>query len=175
MKQFNLKPIVANLSFGDLNVISLGEEGRGRKLTLVPMASNITSEDYVEIAQTKTGNPKIVKSNDPNGGWLGVISCNGTYTRGTTGYITVEDEKSTNVIEVAIGYGADGAAGNIGTWFEYLVAVQPDTFICVKPYGGHKRPAYYLHFTTEEIVNVGDKQALELYCDLNNLKLPTFQ
>lgn len=51
MKQFNLKPIVANLSFGDLNVISLGEEGRGRKLTLVPMASNITSEDYVEIAQ----------------------------------------------------------------------------------------------------------------------------
>jgi hypothetical protein len=85
MKKYNLYPTKKEFKWGTMDVLALGEKGRGRHQSLVPWHVPEGSE-YVGIGTTRTNRPKIVKSDDPTG-WLAYISSAGVYTRGTYGRI----------------------------------------------------------------------------------------
>jgi hypothetical protein len=173
MKQFGLKPTLTKLSFGELNCIMLGTEGRGRKLTIVPMASNIGESDSVKIVPSTTGRPKIVKGDSPENGWIARIDTEGCYTRNTQGYASVMLPGLVNVI--ANGYGAYGDAGRIGNWDDMLLEIPDNTMIRVYPSGGEsKRPSYYLWFGTEEVIQLSSEE-FDLFCDSNDIAIGEFE
>jgi len=62
-----------------------------------------------------------------------------------------------------MGYGAEGAAGNIGSWNDYLLAIRPNTLLRVKKHGGYKTPAYYLFFG-EDVVRI-EAEEIEIWLD----------
>lgn len=166
MKQYNLKPTLHKLSFGDLHAIALGEIGRGRHLTLVPMPV-IDPEKPVEVVTSKTGKPKITTVGSNLQDWLARICCCGTYTRNTDGYVYVHNDDADNVEVVAKGYGAEGDAGRLGNWYDYLLKVKENTLIRVKEHGGHKRPAYYLYFGNNDVRKIYESE-LDMFVDSLN-------
>ena len=127
MKLWNIEPNKVSTGFGEIDAVVLGEEGRGRKRALVPMTK--------------------IENNDAE--WVARLSAEGTYTRGTYGtvYVLVEDRKKIKIID--FGVGAYGDAGRIGSWMDFLVAIEktPVRFL-MRPSGGPgKRKRYWLVFT----------------------------
>jgi len=156
MRLFGIEPQTVTFPWGEMQVISLGEEGRGRKLMYVPFQADydINKRDY-EVTVTRKGLPKIITSGIPTNGWIAKLSGKGTYTRDTHGTVYVLDKYIENVSVVAYGYGAYGDAGRIGDWWEYLVTVREPAVFLVRPAGGaHKIKRYYLVFDNEKVVRV---------------------
>jgi hypothetical protein len=169
-KLYNIRPVNRTFPWGDMLVVPLGEKGRGRKETLVPFDASDGSK-LVELGVTKTGNPKIVGCSSNNEtlpespAWLAVLSGKGCYTRGTYGtvYFNPVDEDKIKVI--ARGKGAFGLAGRIGEYNEFLVVIQNNTFVRVRPAGGEqKSPRYWLFFGTETVTKVPENE-LHLFMD----------
>lgn len=156
MKQYNLKAEKRNLSFGELTVIALGERGRGRYETLIPRQSDIADGDFVIPVPTKSGKVKIIKGGEKPG-WIARVCCAGCYTRGTVGsaFVHQKDEKKVKVL--ASGHGAEGDAGRIGYWEDFILQIEDNTLLRVKPHGGYKTPAYFIFF--------GEDKALEMSRD----------
>jgi hypothetical protein len=167
MKQYNLKGQKRQLSFGELNVIVLGEKGRGRYENLIPFQNDIAENDFVISVPTKSGKNKIIKGGD-NRDWIARISCEGTYTRGTEGYAFVHKNDAENVSVIAFGNGAEGDAGRIGWWADYLLLIKDNTLLRVKPHGGHKTPPYYLYFGNHQVFRFQNKEELALWSDATN-------
>jgi len=163
MKQYNLSPIKRQMSFGELTVIVLGERGRGRYETLVPFDESIEQNDYVMPAQTKTGKTKIVRGKDSKG-WIARISCEGCYTRGTTGQAYVHTKDSHKIKVLASGNGAEGDAGRLCWWADYLLEIEDNTLIKVKPHGGSKTPAFYLYFSESEGFKIQEEE-IEIFLE----------
>lgn len=157
MKQYNLQGKQRQMSFGEITVIALGERGRGRYEALVPFQGDIKETDLVMPAPTKSGKTKIIKGGTRNG-WIARISCEGCYTRGTTGEAWVHKKDAEKVIVIASGNGAEGDAGRIGWWADYLLHIQDDTLIRVKRHGGYKTPAYYLFFGYEKVFHISSEE-----------------
>ena len=156
MRLYGFEPQTVTFSWGKMQVVVLGEEGRGRKLTYVPFQADydINKRDY-EVTVTRRGLPKITRCGIPTNAWIAKLSGNGTYTRGTHGTVYVLDKYVDNVFVVAYGYGAYGDAGRIGDWWEYLVTVREPAVFLVRPAGGaHKIKRYYLVFDNEKVVRV---------------------
>ena len=140
MKLWNIEPYnKVSTGFGEIDaVVLLGEEGRGRKRALVP----------------------ITKFNKINAEWVARLSAEGTYTRGTYGtvYVLVEDRKKIKIID--FGVGAYGDAGRVGSWMDFLVAIEktPVRFL-VRPSGGPaKRKRYWLVFTKDKVYTVKQEE-----------------
>jgi len=163
MKQYNLIPERRQMSFGELTVIALGERGRGRYENLIPFEDGITENDFVIPALTKTGKIKIVKGGDEKG-WIARISCQGRYTRGTTGQAYVHKKDNEKVTVLASGHGAEGDAGRIGWWADYLLQVEENTLIRVKRHGGSKTPAYYLYFGEKDVFKISEEE-IEIFLE----------
>jgi len=163
MKQYNLAATKRQMSFGELTVIELGEKGRGRYENLVPFQGDIIESDYVIPVPTKSGKNKIIKGGD-NKGWIARISCEGCYTRGTTGNAYVHIKDAEKVVVLESGNGAEGDAGRIGWWADYLLQIQDDTLIRVKRHGGSKTPAYYLYFGQKEVFKISG-QEIEIFLE----------
>ena len=130
MKLWNIEPLKIKLSFGEIDAIVLGEEGRGRKRALVPI-NKIN---------------KII-----NAQWVVRLSAEGTYTRGTYGtvYVLTEDREKIKIID--FGIGAYGDAGRIGSWNDFMVSIEetPVRFL-MRPSGGPaKRERYWIVFDKE--------------------------
>lgn len=158
---YNIEPKAVNFDWGTMHCIVLGEQGRGRRQAIVPCAENCGH--FVELAPTKTGRVKIVPSSAPKGtpvptDWLARISTEGVYTRNSEGWVGVLNPKSVKL--VAAGHGAAGEAGRLGTWADVLITVQDNALLRVKPEGGYKTPAYFLHFT---------RQGVQKYSNLERL------
>lgn len=166
MKQYNIHPEKRKLSFGELNVLSLGERGRGRYETLVPVQGNLVESDFVELAPTKSGNIKVIKGSNPEG-WLARISCCGCYTRNTEGRAYVHKQDDRNVTVLSAGNGAEGDAGRIGNWDDLLLKVNDKTLIRVKQHGGSKIDPYYLYFDTDKVTRIPCEE-IRLFCEQNN-------
>mgnify|MGYP000845558041 CR=1 FL=1 len=153
MKPYNLYPIEKEFSWGKMNVIELGEEGRGRKLTYIPFHAPKDAQ-YVEIATTRTGKPKIIESQNSQG-WLTRINTLGAYTRNTDGWILVPLDYYKNIKVVAYGEGAWGDAGRLGRWTDYLLEIKDNTLIRVCPSGGsYKIPRYWLWFGENKVLEI---------------------
>ena len=151
MKKYNLKPQTRKFNWGEMNVIALGESGRGRHEEFVLFHAP-EDASYVELAQTKAGRPKIVQSQS-SAGWLAVVSGAGCYTRGTYGSIYCL--KGADVKVIAKGSGAYGDAGRIGGWNDFLVEIPEGTFLKVRPAGGDFKIArYWLYFGEEKVCRV---------------------
>ena len=160
MKQYNLKATKRQMSFGELTVIALGEKGRERYENLVPIQGNISENDFVITTPTKSGKVKIIKGDDDKG-WIARISCEGCYTRGTYGEAFVHKNDTEKVIVLASGNGAEGDAGRIGWWADYLLQIADETLIRVKPHGGYKTPAYYLFFAKDKVYKINGEEFLK--------------
>ena len=170
MKQYNLKPESRQFAFGALNVITLGERGRGRFETIVPMQSGLTENQAVKTAPTKSGKVKII-AGDNTRDWLARISCRGGYTRGTEGWASVLTQQAHQVEVVASGHGAEGSAGRIGFWADYILYIHDNTLLRVKPHGGYKTPAYYLYFADQAVVRI-EEQEIDLFCEQLSIEIP---
>lgn len=156
MKAYNLKPSIYKASFGDLLCLQLGEDGRGRKLTLVPCERDFSSNELVSIAETRAGKPHIVAGGTGDG-WLARVSTQAAYIRGAYGNVRVLVAGTAKI--VASGYGAFGDAGRIGSWDDVLISVSDGAVLRVKPSRGD---AYFLHFTDERVVKI-KKEELDVY------------
>lgn len=115
--------IEKTLPWGVLNCVFMGEEGRGRKFYLLP--SEYPLEKGVNmglsIGLTKSGKPRIVKGESEKTFLL--LSTEGGYTRRGDGKVLVLEKDKNCINKIIETYGADGAAGRIGTWKEYLIEV----------------------------------------------------
>jgi len=156
MRLYGIEPQTVTFPWGKMQVVSLGEEGRGRKLTYVPFQAEFDKDaDDYEIGTSRRNLPKIIRTGKPSSGWIAGLSGSGTYTRGTHGTVYVLNEYVGNAFVVAYGYGAYGDAGRIGDWWEYLVTVREPAVFLVRPAGGaHKIKRYYLVFDNEKVVRV---------------------
>ena len=156
MRLYGFEPQTVTFPWGKMQVVSLGEEGRGRKLTYVPFQAefDVNKRDY-ELATTRKGLPKITRCGIPTNAWIAKLSGSGTYTRGTHGTVYVLNEYVGNVFVVAYGYGAYGDAGRIGDWWEYLVTVrEPAVFLVRHAGGSDKRQRYYVIFKDRWVYEV---------------------
>ena len=159
------------MSFGKLTILTVGERGRGRYEAIIPFASTISDDDFVQLAPTKSGRVKVVPSKDAKN-WLAVLDAEGCYTRNTIGQIYVPDEQKGNIQVVAKGYGAYGHAGRVGMWYAYLAVIQEGTFIWVRPSGGaHKIPRYWLYFDQDRFYRLSEEE-LPIFCDDRGFDVP---
>jgi len=158
MKRYNIRPVEREFKWGKMKVVELGEKGRGRTLTLIPYHAPEDAE-YLALATTRTGKPKIIKGYDAEDKWLAVLSGAGTYTRGTHGDVYVPIVYADKVKVIADGHGAYGDAGRIGGWEEYLAVVEDNTWIRVAPAGGAgKIPRYWLYFSENEVIRIENEE-----------------
>ena len=156
MRAYNLIPKEVEFSFGTLSVLTLGEAGRGRKLTYVPCERRFEDGEPVELIASRAGKPKIVAGTDCSGGWIARISTEGSYMRGAYGHVRVRAQDRALASVVALGYGAFGNAGRVGVWGDYLLTIQPGVVLKVKP---TRRPAYFLHVMPDQIVRLEKEEA----------------
>lgn len=152
MKAYNLNVVTHTASFGNIDCIKLGEDGRGRKLTLVTCPKGIKDGDRVSLFAPKVGKPKIeIGGEDHSSSWLMRLSTEGAYVRGANGNVRVFSEHEGNVKVIAKGQGAFGDAGRTGTWDDFLIEVQPDTVLRIKPSRGD---AHYLHVLENTVIKL---------------------
>jgi len=173
MKRFEIHPIEGEFDWGTMSIIELGESGRNRRLVYVPYHAPDDAE-FLEIGTTRSGRPKIIKSESPEG-WLAVVSGSGTYTRGTygTAYCLESDKDKIQIIEY--GKGAFGQAGRIGSWYEFLIAIPDDIFIRIRPAGGsHKIARYWLFFGKEKAYKISDNE-IDLFCEARDIEFPSLE
>lgn len=165
MKAYNIKPVEIKVdgNSGSFTVLglSLGEQGRGRQRTIVPVERE---SQFYNIGKTKTGNPKLFAGSGDSDGWIARISCEGCYTRDTNGRASATE----GVAVIARGHGAEGDAGRLGTWDDLLLSVPDGAVVKVKPHGGSKRPAYFLHFQSSTVSKISE-DAWAAYLDANDL------
>ena len=149
------------LSFGMLDCIPMGERGRGRREYLLPSKYDIVSGDNPEfkIGFTKSGKPRVLYG---AGDELHlVISTSGGYTRRGCGYIV--DGGATT--ELMVANGADGMAGRIGYWNDYVLKVEkPNTVIHYKFSGGGECHRWIV-VEDYKVIFHGNKQELVSWID----------
>lgn len=146
--------IIDNQKLG--KVLFLGEQGRGRKYDNVSLSRKcppaIVEGSKVleaEVEKVKLTKPKeftfytLKASSRQDSRILVRINTCGCYTKNTTGRWEVLIGNATLVTE---GWGAEGIAGNCGSWKDSLVIVEEGAAIKVKPHGGSKTPAYVLFY-----------------------------
>jgi hypothetical protein len=148
VKAFNLKAKMVEVGGKEREAIALGENGRGRKLTLVKCAVGIQDGFLVTVKTPKPGMPGVVQigPSSDSSGWLVRISTVGSYIRGADGNIKSLGGEGAQVI--ARGHGAFGDAGRTGTWDDLLIAVDDGAILRVKPSRGD---AYFLVFGSSNV------------------------
>ena len=117
------------MSFGVLKGFYLGEIGRGRKAVFIPSEDDVVEgvNEGLTVKLSKSGKPKIVEAYDP--AIYVIISTGNGYTRRGCGRIEIFQGDGAKII--AEGNGADGDAGGIGSWGEYVLQVTKKDF-CIK-------------------------------------------
>ncbi|MBI2326648.1 hypothetical protein HYU91_04660 [Candidatus Collierbacteria bacterium] len=141
-------------------MVSLGESGRGRTLTEVPLVNYPVEGKLIEAAvavlkeETKPsrypgGEPETKVSygltqgaaKEAGSGFLVKVSSSWVYTRGSSPEISAWKGNSTFLAE---GRGAEGDAGRIYDWPEILVVLHEGDVLFIRPEGGYKVRSYTL-------------------------------
>jgi hypothetical protein len=158
MKLFGIEPREEEFPWGVMQIVMLGEKGRGRIYTIVPFHAQYDpkAEDY-EISKTKSGKPKIVRTGTPTEGYIAKISTLGDYVRGAHGELRLLKTNAPNVKIIASGLGAWGDAGRLGSWPEYLLTISPP-FPVVFYVIPTRLKNYYLVFATNATYKVYREQ-----------------
>lgn len=134
-KNFQIKE--KEMSFGKLKGIALGEEGRGRKLLWLPIPANYNHNpltlglhEDLSIGYSRNNKPKIINKKDDD--LYLIVDTYGGYTRRGCGYVEYLKEHKDDIEFIAKGYGADGAAGRIGTWDVVVLKVLNKDFTVLR-------------------------------------------
>ena len=144
MKTYNIVPWVIEIGTQEITAVVLGEEGRGRRKTIVPCPCP-EREPFLRPT-TRSGRVCLTRDSSEAGGWIARICTYGRYKRNAYGYVATYPESTVTVL--AQGYGAFGGAGRIGRWMDYLLEVPDHEFLKIKETG---RRAFLLHFTPEGV------------------------
>lgn len=164
MKTYNIEPKEIAINDYNFTGIVLGEKGRGRRETIVPVAQS----DLLEPGLTKAGKPRLNRSNSSDG-WVARISTSGAYVRGANGNVSVHKDSEFSL--VAKGYGAFGAAGRTGTWDDVIFTVPDNTLVRVKP---SRADAYFVWFGTSK-ATVLSQSELSAIADLEDAFPTSFE
>lgn len=172
MRLYGIRPVKRTFSWGEMQVVELGEEGRGRELVIIPFFGDIEKDKHYEIAPTRSGRSKIIKSDKETPGWIAKLSASGCYTRGTQGSVYVMNEDIPKIEVLEMGWGAYGDAGRLGSWDEFLVVVKdfPARFK-IKPAGGSSKIRPYWVVFTEDKVYVVEENEVEIFSDQMGIEL----
>lgn len=169
MKAYNLNAISHQLSFGELVAIPLGEEGRGRSLTLIPCPEGIGNGEEVSLAETRSGKPRVNRATTPSQGWVARLSYLCGYRRGNSGNLRTTDPQ--NVTVLATGQWAWGAAGRVGSGTDYLLKIGPGITRFRIRRSGHGDP-YFLVFTDEEVFTL-ERSEVDAFVDAFGIDMPS--
>jgi len=154
-------------SFGKVEGIVMGEEGRGRKEVFLPSKYFILQGENLGlgVGQTKTGKPRI-NLDETSGTYLMIGTYRG-YTRRGDGFIDFTRPEALEFLTVA--YGADGGAGRIGRWYDYLIKINDftkDTMIRVHYSGGGESSIILV--TANQIHMFDNIKSLQIWLDSGN-------
>ena len=175
MKAYNLKATKTEVAGRSLEVITLGEVGRGRTSITVPCSAGLNDGDSVSVTLPSVSAAGVkkkpsIKAEKIRGHaeWCARISTDGAYIRGAQGNVSYDPEQAPEApMLVAKAYGAFGAAGRTGNWDDVIVAVKFGTVLRVKPTRGD---AYYLFFERDSVSKLtrDELDLLEIPFDLDS-------
>jgi len=165
-----IKKVIKTFRFGDVEGITLGEEGRGRKEVFIPSTFDVKKgmNESLDIGKTKTNRPRVVATSEDTLGLYMIINTHGGYTRRGNGFASVTDINQITVIERA--NGADGDAGRIGTWDSFLLKVnsfEKDLMIVVHYSGGDEQELILVK-TDGDIISFKTLAEFALWLDMGN-------
>jgi hypothetical protein len=168
-----IKTKTEQMSWGALDFVGLGEEGRGRKLLRLPCPSGFELEHSVvqrgySIGATKSGAPRINRGED--GKLYMILDSSGGYTRRGDGVIYSADPSK--VSGICKGWGADGAAGNIGQWSAGIVEARAGAVIRVRIAGGQPSEIFYVREDLSVVYACGFDDAKHM-ADAEGFELPS--
>ncbi|MEO0271573.1 MAG: hypothetical protein ABIM30_00570 [candidate division WOR-3 bacterium] len=112
VEEYKLKAVDKSIS-----AVKIGEEGRGRKLFIVPTIGAGEVVDRVRLVKTKSGKPKFVAVSDEPEKDMMIIVLMTPF--GYRGHNYHESEKE--VIIIGHGIQADGLAGRVGDGDNYII------------------------------------------------------
>lgn len=175
----NLSTVELEREWGILEQIIVGESGRGRSFISLPTPKGLEGlkkglhEDF-SIGATKTGRPRIIRSNDPEKLYM-ILSAEGGYTRRGDGTIWVPKEDLPKYHILAKGNGADGAAGRIGFWECAILEAPIDQGVVrVRTSGaGYGTPADYYVIHERAVYHAEGEEDLEQCVEALNIDIPT--
>jgi hypothetical protein len=153
----------ANNTF-TVHAIMCGEEGRGSACGIVTCNTQIRQGDLVEIGQTRTGNPRLIKQShiDDHTGYIVKASASGAYTRGTEGYIDVLRGQPTLLAQ---GQCSWGDAGNMGHYAENIYALAVGDVLRVRRASPSKGYKPYFVIASPDTIFVFSETELVHYLD----------
>jgi hypothetical protein len=165
-----IKKVIKTFRFGDVEGITLGEEGRGRKEVFIPSTFDIKKgmNESLDIGKTKTNRPRVVATSEDTLGLYMIINTHGGYTRRGNGFASVTDINQITVIERA--NGADGDAGRIGTWDSFLLKVnsfEKDLMVILWYSGGYEQE-FLLVRTNGTVESFKTLAEFALWLDIGN-------
>ena len=162
--------------FGKINVIELGESGRGRKLIVLPSEVDIQKglNPDITIGLSKSGKPRINRFKDDK--LFLIIDTAGGYTRRGDGVASVHQSCKDDVKVLSYGNGADGLAGRIGIWEVFVCEVLNNNTIWLKVTlsGGYESDVYKIQNKTVKYIGRNEDQELSLYQDTTGDIIPGF-
>ena len=165
--------IEKTLPWGVLNCIFIGEEGRGRKFYLLP--SEYPLEKGINlglsIGLTKSGKPRVIKGESEKTYLL--LTSEGGYTRRGDGKVLVLEKDKDFIKKLIECNGADGAAGRVGTWKEYLIEVgdlKEPIYLRIRKGGGCNSTV--LKVEADNIQDLGTYESIIAYFDINGYEMP---
>jgi len=166
-----IKKEIKTFRFGDVEGITLGEEGRGRKEVFIPSTFDIKKgmNESLDIGKTKTNRPRVVATSEETLGLYMIINTHGGYTRRGNGFASVTDINQITVIERA--NGADGDAGRIGTWDSFLLKVnsfEKDLMVILWYSGGYEQE-FLLVRTNGTVESFKTLAEFALWLDIGNI------
>lgn len=170
---------VKAMPFGEISLITLGEEGRGRRELRLPCPTGTKIDKGLNaaltIGQTKSGKPRINTATD-NEIYL-LLSTEGGYTRRGNGWVGswISNTATTELVDK--GNGADGAAGRIGQWDVVLLKVvgqpQNEWYRIRTSGGGYGTDPQWLHLSPKGAFLFDRTSDAIEYADSIGIEFPT--
>lgn len=168
------------MPFGEISLIALGEEGRGRRELRLPCPTGTKIEkgcNALTIGQTKSGKPRINTATATDNEIYLLLSTEGGYTRRGNGWVGswVGNTATTELIDK--GNGADGAAGRIGQWDVVLLRVvgqpQNDWYRIRTSGGGYGTDPQWLHLSPKGVFFFESTDDAREFADSIDVEFPT--
>ena len=160
--------------------ITLGEQGRGRKLLDLTCPEGMKvlkgQNPNLTIGSTRSGNHKLVSASVDKQYLL--LSAEGTYARCGNGKVYWNLNNSSKYTLLENGWGAYGDAGRIGYWDAVLLAIDGaaeavNDWICVRPSGRREWDCCkYVFIGSGEILYFEELEDVRGFCEARDIDEP---
>lgn len=164
----SLKVEVRKIADFEISIVTMGEEGRGRREVRLPVPQGMQEipagvSSGLTIGTTKTGRPRINRGENPEMYLL--LDTKKGYTRRGDGFVRVLKKYSDNVKVLERGNSADGDAGRIGTADALVLRATAPCWLKVI-YGGNSTIEFLYVDTTQKTVKCIQKEDMDPLSDV---------